>query len=131
MLSIDKMDSVVFPLLAEPDTYSPNTFIYTFKEDLRDAKLPQFPSLEDWLAIFYKSIPSFKKIALEDPSISEFERPTRAAQFEDDYTTQLDELTVETSMEWLTQEEISARANCLELCRLRYCPKKLFVLPVL
>ena len=72
-----------------------------------------YPSLEDWLAIFYNSIPSFAKIAAADPTLPSSDRAAGAAAFSATYRAVLDALVAE------LENGGQPTLNCLELCRLR------------
>ena len=82
-------------------SYQPNTFPYI-------SNRTKFPSLEDWLKIFYDSIRSFQRTAAADTSVPD--PATKASAFAENYKAKLDALAAD--------PDIGA-INCLNLCRLR------------
>lgn len=81
-------------------SYEPNTFPYISGRST-------FPSLEDWLKIFYDSIASFQRTAAADSSVAD---PAKAPAFAELYRAKLDKLAANPD---------TSSINCLELCRLR------------
>ena len=76
---------------------------------------PDYPSLEDWVQIFYASITSFQRTAESDATNADSE--ARAANFAQSYRCTLDQLMAEVKRDPLASWE--DKISCLELCRLR------------
>jgi len=112
---MDRAQTAALPQILSD--YTPHTFAYTCRSDLEAHGQPPFPSLEDWVKIFYDSINSFVKVAGADPSLQPAERAACAAKFATSYRSALDTLMNEVPS--FSVKEKDAKVNCLELCRLR------------
>lgn len=96
-------------------SYSSNTFLYTPRALLEAENKDTYPSLEDWVQIFYNSIPSFVQTAETDKTVDDSKG--KAAVFAARYKEMLDHL-----MHGLKKDGFEAwkdRFTCLELCNLR------------
>ncbi|XP_031493856.1 damage-control phosphatase At2g17340-like [Nymphaea colorata] len=100
---------VPFPLLVEPVelTYRPCTIPYRFPSD--DPRKATATELE-WIEVFRRSIPSFRKRAEEDDSVADASE--RAKKFEQRYTEILDDLIAD-------PESHGGPPDGILLCRLR------------
>lgn len=108
------------PLLV--NTYVPHSFPYVPKSLLlRSDQGKDGPSLEDWMAIFYNSIPYFQGIAAKDASIQDSERRREMAEtFAKTYRSDLDGLMARIKEKDDTIEYPKEEFTCLNLCRMRY-----------
>ncbi|XP_031479164.1 damage-control phosphatase At2g17340-like [Nymphaea colorata] len=100
---------VPFPLLTTPveSTYRPCTIPYRFpSDDTRKAT----PTELEWIELFRKSIPSFRKRAAEDTSVEN--AAEKAEKFDQRYTQLLGGLKTD-------PESHGGPPDCILLCRLR------------
>ncbi|CAN6450773.1 unnamed protein product [Victoria cruziana] len=100
---------VPFPLLTTPveSTYRPCTIPYRFpSDDTRRAT----PAELEWIELFRKSIPSFRKRAAEDMSVAN--AAEKAEKFDQRYTELLEDLKTD-------PESHGGPPDCILLCRLR------------
>jgi hypothetical protein len=74
-----------------------------------------FPSLEDWLEIFYSSIAGFQRIAAADPAVAAAAQ--RAEEFAAAYRADLDRVAAASGC--AAPAAARLEVGCLELCRLR------------
>ena len=103
--------SVPLPQLlsgGKSSNYDPNSFDYVPKAELEAAGRPIFPSLEDWMKIFYDSIASFSRTAAADSAVED--AAAKAEDFAAAYRKMLDDL---------NENPSGSEISCLELCRLR------------
>lgn len=110
------------PMLADDGSkYEPHSFPYVPKRLLVLEQGKSKPSLEDWMAIFYNSIPYFQGIAGKDPSIEDSGRRREMAEtFAKTYRSDLDGLMGRIKEDNNTIEYPKDEFTCLNLCRLRY-----------
>ncbi|CAN6482248.1 unnamed protein product [Victoria cruziana] len=98
---------VPFPLLVEPVAYQPCTIPYRFPSD--DPSKATATEIE-WIEVFRRSIPSFRKRAEEDDSVAD--APEKAKKFEQRYTEILEDLIAD-------PESHGGPPDGILLCRLR------------
>lgn len=108
--------------LIVPESYSPHTWDYVPQSQKESEDT--IPPLEEWIAIFYKSIEYFKGIASRDPSIDvpDEEKQAMAETFAATYKAHLDDImgrAREAGASFLENETLRSECNCLHLCRLR------------
>uniref|UniRef100_A0A7S1T206 Damage-control phosphatase ARMT1-like metal-binding domain-containing protein n=1 Tax=Tetraselmis chuii TaxID=63592 RepID=A0A7S1T206_9CHLO len=110
------LSRAVFPLLADPSSYSPFTFDYATPTSVADGSTV---ILTTWLKVFRQSIPGFKHHAIKnggqgDKSTLE----AQAADFEERFSAALDLFAADPSAD--TGYAIGyVTVNCAALCRLR------------
>lgn len=95
--------------------YSCNTFIYKPRALLEAENRETYPSLEDWVEIFYNSIPSFVRTAEADESVDDSK--SKAVVFATRYKEMLDSIMF--GLEKDGFEVWKDKLTCLELCNLR------------
>lgn len=107
----------MLPQFLDIENYTPNTFEYIPRSKCGQIseRLENFPTLEDWMKIFYDSIKTFQKIASSDPKIRNAVQASE--RFAEKYRKKLDGV----YQQVLDKEDNpnNELVNCLLLCKMR------------
>lgn len=103
---------VPLPQLADVDGYRPTTFDYDPPAGSKDPKGGIPPGKSEWVDVFRKSIPEFRKRAAADPRVPE--AASLADRFADDFSTALDRIHAGDHADLF-----EGQPTVLKMCRLR------------